>query len=143
MSLEPFTFLGYVDGANHGSWSITSTAWVIFTPSSQVLSSGGSFLGLVTNNVAEYSTSIELIVKANTLVIQQIIIKLDSQLVVYQLNGHYQVRDPILFRNILRVCLLERHFEFIEYIHVPGSSNSLVDSLANYVLDWHLCHTSF
>ena len=142
MSLEPFIYLGYVDATSCGSWNIASAAWVIFTPNNQVLSSGGSFLGNATNNVAEYSATIELLVKANTLGIQRITIKLDSQLVVSRLNGQYQVRDPVLFRNFIRVRLLERHFEFIEYIHVPRSSNSRVDSLANYILDWNLCHTS-
>ena len=108
MSLETFTYLEYVGGASRGSQNIASTAWVIFTPDNQVLSLGGSFLGPVTNNVAEYSTSIELLIEANTLGIQRITVKLDSQLVVSQLNGRYQVRDPILFRNFLRVHLLER-----------------------------------
>ena len=68
---------------------------------------------------------------------------MDSQLVAYELNGQYQVHDPILFRKFLQVCILECHFEFIEYIHVPRSSNCLEDSLDNYVLDWNYCHTSF
>ena len=88
MSLEPFTYLGYTDGANRGSWRISSTAWVIFTLENQVLISGGSFLRLAANNVAEYSATIELQVEANTLGIQQITIKLESQL-VSQLNGQY------------------------------------------------------
>ena len=87
MSLEPFTYLGYADGANHGSRNIASAAWVIFTPDNQVLSLGGSFLGNATNNVAEYSATIELLVKAKTLGIQRITVKLDSKLVVSQLNG--------------------------------------------------------
>ena len=99
--LEPFTYLGYADGANHGSWSIASTAWVIFTPENQVLSLGGSFLGPAANNVAEYSASIVLLFKANNLSIQRIIVKPNSQLVVSQLNDQYQVLDPIMFRNFL------------------------------------------
>ena len=101
MSLETFTYLGYVDGANSNSQNIASTTWVIFTPNNQVLSLGGSFLGPVTNNVTEYSTTIELLVEANTLGIQQITVKLDSKLVVSQLNDQYQVSDPIMFRKFL------------------------------------------
>ena len=70
MSLELFTYLGYADDGIHGSWNIASIAWVIFTPNSQVLSSGGSFLGPATNNVAEYSMTIDLLFEANTLGIQ-------------------------------------------------------------------------
>ena len=106
MSLEPFTYFGYADGASHGSQDISSATWVIFTPDNQVLSSGCYFLGPTTNNVAEYRATIDLLVEANTLGIQQIIIKLDSQLVVSQLNGQYQVHNPIFLRNFLRVHIL-------------------------------------
>ena len=70
MSLEPSTYLGYADGASHGSRNIASAAWVIFTLDNQVLSSEGSFLGPATNNVAEYSVTIDLLVDTNTLGIQ-------------------------------------------------------------------------
>ena len=65
---------------------------------------------------------------------------MDSQLVVSQLNHVYQVRDPVLLRKVLRVRLLERHFEFITYIHIPREFNSLADALANYVIEWHSLH---
>ena len=70
MTLETFTYFRYVDGVIHGYRNIASTAWVIFTPDNQVLSSVGSFLGPTTNNVVEYSATIELLVEANTLGIQ-------------------------------------------------------------------------
>ena len=143
MTLETFNYLGYANDANYGSWNIASIAWEIFTPGNKVLSSGGTFLGFATINVAYDSTFIDLLVEASTLGIQWIIVKLDSQLFVSWLNSQYQVHDPILFRKFLWVFLLEWHFEFIEYIHVPTSLNSLADYLSNYVLDWHICHTSF
>jgi len=60
--------------------------------------------------------------------------------VVSQLNRVYQVRDPVLLRKVLRVRLWERHFEFITYIHIPREFNSLADSLANSVIEWHSLH---
>ena len=70
MTLETFTYFRYADGVIHGYRNIASTAWVIFTPDNQVLSSVGSFLGPATNNVVEYSATIELLVEDNTLGIQ-------------------------------------------------------------------------
>jgi hypothetical protein len=43
----------------------------------------------------------------------------------------------ILEQN-LRIRLLERHFDYIEYQHISRNLNTLTDALANYVLDRHL-----
>ena len=72
--------------------------------------------------------------------IQCLVVHLDSQLVVLQLNGQYRVCDPSILQKYLRVKLLEKQFEFITYIHIPRSENQLSDSLANFVLNWHITH---
>jgi len=104
------------------------------------LSSGGSCLGPDTNNLVEYSVVIELLVDAIRHGIDHLIIKLDSQLVVSQLNGLYSIHDPILLWKYLRVKLLERYFQFITYQHIPRILNHVSDAFANYVLYWHLRH---
>jgi ribonuclease HI len=61
MSSESEVFIGYADGTSRHSQRLASTAWVIFTPQGQLLSSGGICLGDTTNNVAKYSAVIELL----------------------------------------------------------------------------------
>ena len=112
---------------------------MIYTPTGQVLSSRGVCLWPLSNNVA-YNVVIELLCDALLHGVHSLEVCLDSQLVVSQLNGLYRIRDPILLRRFLRVRLLERQFESITYIHVPRNFNQVVDSYANYVLDWHLFH---
>ena len=73
----------------------------------QVLSSGGICLQPSSNNVAEYSVVIELLRDAILHGILSLGLRLDSELVVSQLNGLYHVRDPTLLRRFLRVRLLE------------------------------------
>ena len=68
-------------------------------------------------------------------------VRLDSNLVVSQLNGFYHVKDQRLLRRFLHVRLLERQFDNITYIHIPRINNQVADSCANYMLDWHLFHT--
>ena len=96
MSSESEVFIGYVDGASRHTQRLASAAWVIFTPQGQLLSSGGICLGDTTNNVAEYSTVIELLRDALSLGISHLQVYLDSQLVVSQLNGVYHIYDPSL-----------------------------------------------
>ena len=92
------------------------------------------------NNVKEYHAIIKLLTKASSLGISQLIIKLDSQLVVRQLNHEYIVRNSVLLRLHIRVCHLERSFEFLEYIHISREFNTITDSLENYKLDWYIAH---
>jgi ribonuclease HI len=106
-----------------------------------LLSSRGICLGDTTNNVAEYSTVIELLRDALSLGISHLQVYLDAQLVVSQLNRIYHVHDSTLHRRFLRVRLLERNFDYITYFHVPRSLNQITDTLANHILDWHLDHT--
>jgi ribonuclease HI len=120
--------------------NLASAAWAIYAPSNELICLQGVCLGRATNNITEYSMVIELLTSAISLGIRRFIIRLDSQLVVLQLNNVYTIRSPTLLRVYLRILLLERHFDYIEYQHIPRCLNTLTDALANYVLDRHLRH---
>jgi ribonuclease HI len=60
------------------------------------------------NNVAEYSVVIEILRDAILHGIHSLEVRLDSQLVVCQLNDSFCVCDPTLLQRFLRVRLLER-----------------------------------
>ena len=133
-------FVGFADGASHHTCNLASAAWVIYSPSGQLVASGGACLGPTTNNVAEYRAIIDILWDALSRGITQLEVRLDSQLVVSQLNRAYQVRNPILLRQFMQVRLLERNFEFIIFNHIPRNQNSLTNAYANYILDWNLTH---
>ena len=140
MSESSLPYIGFVDGANRSTWNLASAAWAIYAPTNELVSLRGVCLGRATNNIAEYSAVIELLIDAISLGIPRFIIRLDSQLVVLQLNDVYIIRSPTLLRVYLQIRLLERHFNYIEYQHIPRCLNTLTDALANYVLDIHLRH---
>ena len=94
MSVE--WFVGFADGASRHTCNLSSDAWVIYSPSRQLLASGATCLGPASNNVAEYRAIIELLWDAFSRGITQLEFRLDSQLVVSQLNQAYQVWNPIL-----------------------------------------------
>ena len=81
--------------------------WVIYYPSGQLMVSRGLCINLASNNIAEYISIINLLSKAISLGIDSLVVYLDSQLLVSQLNNIYQVRDPYLYRQFLRVILLQ------------------------------------
>jgi ribonuclease HI len=140
MSESSLPYIGFADGANHSTQNLASAAWEIYAPTNELVSLRGVCLGRATNNIAEYSTVIELLVDAISLGIHHLVVQLDSQLVVLQLSNVYTIRSPTLLRVYLRIHLLERYFDYIEYKHIPICLNTLTDALANYVLDRHLNH---
>jgi len=73
----------------------------------------GIFISLSTNNIAEYNAVVELIYDDILYGIRFLVIKLDSKLVVLQIANVYLVRNTAILCMVLRVCILERYFDFI------------------------------
>jgi len=59
--------MGYVDGASRSTWNIASTDWVIFSPTDELVSLGGVYLGHETNNIMEYNVVIEIFLRLSPL----------------------------------------------------------------------------
>ena len=75
-------FIGFVDGASCHTCNLDLAPWVIYSPSGQLVTSGGSCLGPATNNVVEYKAVIELLWDALSHGITQREVRLYSPLVV-------------------------------------------------------------
>ena len=128
-------FIGFADGTSRHTCNLASAIGVIYSPSKQLVSSGGTFLGLSTNNVDEYRKVIDLLWDATLHGITHLEVRIDSELVVSQINGDYQVWNPTLLRQFLHVRLLERNFEYISFNHISRNENTIIDAYANYILD--------
>ena len=136
--LEPF--VGYADGAIRSTNNLSSAAWAIFAPNDELVSFQGICIGRSTNSIVEYSALIKLLSDAISFGINNIIIRLDSQLMVLQLTSVYTIINPTLHHLFIRDRLLERHFDFIQYQHISRNLNTLTNSLANQFLKTHLQH---
>lgn len=135
-SLEPY--FGYANGVSHSTHNISSTMWVIFAPNGELVNLQGICVGFSTNNIVEYSVVVELLSDVISHCIHFLVIRLVSQLMVLKLANLYSIRTPTILRMFLRVHLLERHFDFIQYEHISRNLNTLTNALANHVLDRHL-----
>jgi hypothetical protein len=91
MSASSLPYIGFVDGASRSTQNLASAAWEIYTPTNELISLQGVFLGRATNNIAEYSAIIELLTDVISLGIRQLVVQLDSQLVVLQLSNIYTI----------------------------------------------------
>ena len=82
-------YIGFANGTSRHTCYLASVAWVIYSPSGQLVSSGGACLRPASSNVAEYRVVIELLWDALSCVITELEVRLDSQLVISQLNQAY------------------------------------------------------
>lgn len=131
-------YIGYVDGASCSTQNLSFEAWAIFAPNGELVSMKGIFIGLSTRNIVEYSAVVQLLYDVILHGIHCLVIRLDSQRVVLQLSNVYLVKNPTILHMVLRVHLLERHFEFIRYEHISRNISTLAYALASYVLYRHL-----
>ena len=131
-------FYIFTDGACCHTLNLASTSWVLYSP---LVSSGAVCIGPATNNIVEYRAVIGLLTEVASQDVRNLVVSMDSQLVVCHLNHVYTIMNPVLLRLFRRVRLLERSFETITYRHIPREHNVVADSLANYILDWHISHS--
>ena len=76
------TFTRFKDGANRYTLNLASIAWVLYSPMDDLVSSGGVCLGPSTNYLTEYHAVIGLLMKALANNVREIMVYLDSELVV-------------------------------------------------------------
>ena len=136
---SPF-YVGFNGDTSRWSPNLTSTAWVIYSPSHEFIHIDGICVGIATNNQDECDSVIGLLTTSLHLGICRLDVFLDSQLLVSQLNNYYWLHDPCLFIKFLHTIHLVRHLESISFIYVPISINIIADQMDNDVLEWHINH---
>jgi ribonuclease HI len=82
MSKSSLPYIGFADGASHSTRNLASTAWEIYAPTNELVSLRGVCLDRATNNIVDYSVVIELLVDVILLGIHNLVVRLDSHLVV-------------------------------------------------------------
>ena len=126
----------HTDGGSRGNPGPAACAFVIEQNGKEVFHNS-KFLGIATNNFAEYSGVIDAIgwvIENNTL--SPITFYLDSELVVRQINGLYKVKDENLKKLFLEVLTKIKELKVrITFKHVPREENSDADLLVNQELD--------
>ena len=134
-------FYDFSYGVFHHTLNLASVAWVLYSLAHDIVSSGSICIGPATNNIVEYQAVIGLLTDFASRYIHDLVVFMDSQLVVCHLNQVYTIINPILLCLYQRVRLLERSFEFITYRHIPREDNAFVDSLENYILYWYIAQS--
>jgi len=125
----------YTDGASRGNPGPAAIGVVIVDQNGAEMAVVSEFLGDTTNNVAEYTALIRGLEEAFALRADRLTVRMDSELVVKQLKGQYQVKHPGLQQLHRKAREMVGKFKAVAVEHVPREKNKRADALANEALD--------
>ena len=127
----------YSDGGSRGNPGPSASAYVVMDTSKKILAQGNVYLGLTTNNQAEYHGVRLGLEKALEIGAKKVDFRSDSMLVVNQMNGIYAIRNRELWPIYERIKELTAQFDKVTFTHVRRELNSLADGLVNKTLNEH------
>ncbi len=125
------------DGGSRGNPGPSASGFVIYDADGNVVQEGGEFLGITTNNVAEYTSLIGGLTAALKHGAKSVDCFMDSQLVINQMNGLYKVKHPDMQALHAKVKDLLTRFESVSFGHVRREKNTAADAMVNKILDQH------
>lgn len=126
----------YTDGASRGNPGHSSCGFSISNEEGEILYEEGKYLGLKTNNFAEYSAVLNALDYAKDHFNNaEITFYMDSKLVAEQLSNRYKIRSPNLIPLVREIKALQPRFKLVTYNHIRREFNTKADQLANQALD--------
>lgn len=126
----------YIDGASQGNPGKSGVGIVIYKNGLRIKNIS-SYIGIATNNFAEYTALIYALEEALLLKAKSLKISTDSQLLARQLNKIYKVKHESIKNLYNRAVHLLTGFEKVIIQHIPREKNSLADKLATAAIRQH------
>ncbi|MDX1920768.1 MAG: HAD-IA family hydrolase [Candidatus Caenarcaniphilales bacterium] len=124
------------DGASRGNPGKAAIGFVITDLQGNYIKRYGEPIGVCTNNVAEYSALIKGLEKVVPMQPEELMIELDSDLIVKQIEGKYKVKEETLISlHSKAVKLLKKLTGKYKIAHIPRAKNFEADKLCNLALD--------
>jgi ribonuclease HI len=121
----------HIDGAARGNPGPAGVGILITAPDGQIVERIHRSIGEATNNVAEYRALLLALERARALGCAEIEVYSDSELLVRQLQGRYQVKHPVLRALYTKARGRAAGFRRFHITHVPREENVEADALAN------------
>lgn len=133
-------FTLYADGGSRGNPGPAGAGALVTDEEGVQVVTVSEFLGTTTNNVAEYTAVVRALEGLRALLKDAasgavVEVRMDSQLVVKQMNGEYKIKHPSMIPLAARVKELARTFKQVTFTHVYRDQNKKADALANEAMD--------
>ncbi len=125
----------FSDGAARGNPGPAGAGAVLVDAEGRVVARLGKFLGIQTNNYAEYMGLLLGLKHARSLGAKELEVLADSELLIRQLQGRYQVKSPTLRPLYEEASGLLKAFPRVKLTHVPREKNKAADEMSNRAID--------
>lgn len=128
----------YADGGSRGNPGPSSSGFVLMDMDDSIIFKTGLYLGITTNNQAEYQALKIGLEQAQKIGAREVSVFMDSLLVVNQMKGVFKVRNRDLWPIHEAIKEQAKQFKKVTYTHVPRELNKLADAEVNETLDAEL-----
>lgn len=128
----------YADGGSRGNPGPSACGFVIYDENHNILVNRGVYLGVTTNNQAEYTALKQALEEAHSLGARVVHVYMDSMLVINQMRGIFKVKNRDLWPIHDAVKQLCAAFEKVDFTQIPRESNRTADAAVNAALDQHM-----
>lgn len=123
------------DGGSRGNPGISGIGIVICDEYEDMIFELGQYIGVQTNNYAEYKALTRALEIAIDMGIYEVEVYMDSELVVKQIKGEYKVKSENLYPMYEMANALIHQFSSFDIKHVKREFNKRADKLANKAMD--------
>jgi ribonuclease HI len=137
-SAHPTEVKVFGDGGSRGNPGPSASGFVILDLEDNVLVDKGVYLGITTNNQAEYTSLKLALEECLKMGVKEVQVYMDSLLVVNQMKGVFKVKNRDLWPIHDAIKTLATKFEKVSFSHVPREFNKLADAAVNRALDEQL-----
>lgn len=127
----------YADGGSRGNPGPSASGYVIYDMDSNIVVKKGIYLGVTTNNQAEYQALKFGLEDALQQGAHTIHVYMDSMLVVNQMKGIFKVKNRDLWPIHDAIKKLASQARQVTFTHVPRALNKAADAAVNEALDAH------
>lgn len=128
----------FADGGSRGNPGPSASGYVLYDMDDNIVVKKGIYLGITTNNQAEYQALKFGLEEALRNKVRVLHVYLDSMLVVNQMLGIFQVKNRDLWPIHDAIKKLVAEFKQVNFTHVPRALNKEADSAVNEALDAQL-----
>jgi len=135
------TYSIYIDGGSRGNPGKAASGVVFLNEKNEVVKTYSLYLGVATNNEAEYQALLLALKKAKVLFGKEKAKKMvftvcsDSELLINQQIGKYKIKEPNLQKLFIEAWNLRMDFAKVNFVVIPREQNKKADQLVNIELD--------
>ena len=125
----------YTDGGSRGNPGPSGIGVVILDEKRKKIKELSKYIGETTNNIAEYNALIYALEEAAALAAKELVIYMDSELMMRQLSGEYRVKSAELKPLFEKALGILKTFSSFEIKHIEREKNKDADKLANKAMN--------